>query len=99
MAVGFGRGMESGSAVWYMGNLFDILADSGETGGRFALIETLSRKGTEPPRHIHWNEDEAWYVLEGEISFYVGDETHRATPGSFVFAPRGVPARSSSRPT
>src|SRR5215210_8752305 len=89
-AVGFGCGMESGSAVWYMGNLFDILANCGETGGRFALIETLSRKGTEPPRHIHRNEDEAWYVLEGEISFYVGDETHRATPGSFVFAPRGV---------
>jgi len=90
-AVGFGRGMESGSAVWYMGNLFGILADSGETGGRFALIETLSRKGTEPPRHIHRNEDEAWYVLEGEISFYVGDETRRAAPGSLVFAPRGVP--------
>ena len=29
-AVGFGRGMESGSAVWYMGNLFDILADLGD---------------------------------------------------------------------
>ena len=90
-AVGFGRGMESGSAVWYMGNLFGILADSAETGGRFALIETLSRKGTEPPRHTHRNEDEAWYVLEGEVSFYIGDETRRATPGSFVFAPRGVP--------
>src|SRR5215211_7166592 len=84
-AVGFGRGMESGSAVWYMGNLFGILADSGETGGRFALIETLSRKGTEPPRHTHRNEDEAWYVLEGEVSFYIGDETRRATPGSFGF--------------
>jgi quercetin dioxygenase-like cupin family protein len=90
-AVGFGRGMDAGSAVWYMGNLFGILAGSEETGGRFALIETLSRKGTEPPRHTHRYEDEAWYVLEGEVSFYVGDETRRATPGSFVFAPRGVP--------
>jgi quercetin dioxygenase-like cupin family protein len=90
-AVGFGRGMDQGSAVWYMGNLFGILADSEETGGRFGLVEAVSRKGTEPPRHVHHREDEAWYVLEGEISFYIGDETHRATPGTFVFAPRGVP--------
>jgi quercetin dioxygenase-like cupin family protein len=90
-SVGFGRRMDPGSAVWYMGNLFGILAGSEETGRRFALIETLSRKSTEPPRHFHRDEDEAWYVLEGEISFYIGDETHRATPGQFVFAPRGVP--------
>lgn len=90
-AVGFGRGMDPGSAIWYLGNLFGILAGAEEAGGRFALMDTLSRKGAEPPRHIHREEDEAWYVLEGEISFYIGDETHRATPGSFVFAPRGIP--------
>ncbi len=36
-------------------------------------------------------EDETFYVLEGEITFYVGDETYKATPGGFVYAPRGVP--------
>lgn len=90
-AVGFGRGMDPGSSVWYMENLFGILADSGETGGQFALIETLSRKGMEPPRHFHRKEDEAWYVLEGEITFYIGDEIYVATPGTFIFAPRGIP--------
>ena len=87
----YARRADPGSSVWYMGNLFTVLAGSEDTGGRFALIEMLARKGTEPPRHVHDREDEAFYVLEGEITFYVGDETYEATPGTFVFAPRGIP--------
>lgn len=87
----YGRRVDLESSVWYMGNLFGFLARSEETEGRFALIEILARKGTEPPRHVHRREDEAFYVLEGEVTFYVGDETHEAGPGTFVFAPRGVP--------
>ncbi len=79
------------SSGWYVGNLFTILAGSEDTGGRFALIEILARKGTEPPRHVHHRGDETFYVLEGEISFYIGDETYVATPGTLVFAPRGIP--------
>ena len=86
----YARRVDSGSSVWYLGNLFTVLAGSEDTEGRFALIEMLARKGTEPPRHVHHREDEAFYVLEGEITFYVGDETYRATPGMFVFLPRGV---------
>ena len=87
----YARRVDSGSSVWYMGNLFTILAGSENTEGRFALIEILARKGTEPPRHFHHREDEAFYVLEGEITFYIGEETYVATPGTFVFAPRGIP--------
>lgn len=89
--VGYARGVDPGSSVWYMGNLFSILAGSEDTGGRFGLMETLAAKGTEPPRHIHHREDESFYVFEGEVTFYVGDETKEAGPGTFVFAPRGVP--------
>ncbi len=85
------RRVDLETSVWYMGNHFTILAGSEDTGGRFALIEMLARKGTEPPRHVHHREDEAFYVLEGEITFYIGDETYMATPGTFVFAPRGIP--------
>lgn len=77
---------------WHLtGALFTVLADSEATGGRFGLIESLSPKGGEPPRHVHSREDEAFHVLEGGITFYIGDETYEATPGTFVFAPRGVP--------
>ena len=87
----YARRADVKSSVWYLGCLFTVLADSQETGSRFGLIESLSPKGTEPPRHVHSREDEAFYLLEGEITFYIGDETHEATPGMFVLAPRGVP--------
>ena len=87
----YARRAEVGSSVWYLGNLFTILASSEDTGGRFALIEILAPKGTEPPRHVHHRQDEAFYMLEGEITFYIGEETYRATPGTYVFAPRGIP--------
>ena len=79
------------SSVWYLGCLFTVLADAEETGGQYGLIESLSPKGTEPPRHVHSREDETFYLLEGEITFYIGEETYKATPGTFVSAPRGVP--------
>jgi quercetin dioxygenase-like cupin family protein len=87
----YARRADPESSVWYLGCLFTVLADSEETGGQFGLIESLSPKGAEPPRHIHRREDETFYVLEGEITFYVGDETYEAPPGTFVSAPRGVP--------
>ncbi len=90
-AAQYARRADPESSVWSLGCLFTVLADSEETGGQYALIESLSPKGTEPPRHIHSREDETFYVLEGEITFYVGDETYAATPGAFVSAPRGVP--------
>jgi quercetin dioxygenase-like cupin family protein len=90
-AAQYARRADQESSVWYLGCLFTILADSQETGGQYGLIESLSPKGTEPPRHIHSREDEAFYLLEGEITFYIGDETYKAAPGMFVSAPRGVP--------
>jgi hypothetical protein len=43
------------------------------------------------PLHAHTQEDEVWYVLEGEIAFTVGDETKLAGPGTFLYVPRNVP--------
>ena len=40
--------------------------------------------------HVHQREDEAWYVLEGHLTFYVADEVLEAGAGSFVFGPMGV---------
>jgi quercetin dioxygenase-like cupin family protein len=90
-AAQYARRADPESSVWYLGCLFTVLADSEETGGQYGLIESLSPQGTEPPRHVHSREDETFYLLEGEITFYIGDETYKATPGMFVSAPRGVP--------
>jgi quercetin dioxygenase-like cupin family protein len=89
--AGYVLGTEEGDLRWYMGCLFDWKAVAEQTGGRFSIVATTIRRGVEPPLHVHSREDEAFYVLEGEIAFQVGDDIRTADPGSFVFAPRGIP--------
>jgi mannose-6-phosphate isomerase-like protein (cupin superfamily) len=60
------------------------------TAGAFTLFEEVPPM-VDTPRHVHENEDELFYVLEGEHFFEVGDEEFRAGPGGLVFAPRGIP--------
>ena len=82
---------EEGDARWFMGSLFDWKAVGTQTNGALAAVETTIQKGADPPVHVHTREDEVFYVLEGEMVFKVGDQVKEAPPGSFVFAPRGVP--------
>jgi quercetin dioxygenase-like cupin family protein len=90
--VAVGRGRQSlERSVWYSGWLLTFLATGEDTGGQFALMEQVARRGNVPPRHIHHREDETFYVVEGEMTFSVGDETIKATPGTMVFAPRDIP--------
>jgi quercetin dioxygenase-like cupin family protein len=77
-------------SVWYSGWLLTFLATGEDTQGQFALIEQVTQKGNNPPRHIHHREDETFYVLEGEMTFSIGDQTIKTTPGTTVFAPRSV---------
>lgn len=87
----YARRMSQETSVWYMGCLFGVLADSQDTGGRFGLMEMVAPRGREPSRHLHYTDDEGFYVLEGHVTFYVGESTCDARPGTFVFLPHGVP--------
>ena len=60
------------------------------TGGRLAVVELHEVKGHEPPRHLHANEDEVVYVLEGALTVCVGADTQRAIAGTCLFLPRGT---------
>ena len=77
-------------SVWYSGQLMTFLATAEDTQGKFALIEAVARRGNDPPPHIHNREEEAFYVLEGEMTFSVGGQTIKATPGTMVCLPREV---------
>ena len=62
-----------------------------ETDGALFAFETEVAAGEGPPLHVHANEEEILYVLDGDVRFRFGDDV-RATPtGSFIFVPRGVP--------
>jgi len=80
-----------GQAIWFLRNRMTVKATAATTGGAFGLVESHIAPGFSPPLHIHHREDEAFYVLEGELSMRCGDRTFSAGPGSFVFLPRNVP--------
>jgi mannose-6-phosphate isomerase-like protein (cupin superfamily) len=80
-----------GESVWSLGGRFTIKVSEADVAGRFALVEAVAYQSTEPPLHIHHNEDEAWYVLDGKMTLFVGDAVLEASTGSFVLAPKGIP--------
>ncbi|TYR37155.1 cupin domain-containing protein [Mesorhizobium microcysteis] len=90
------RDPDEGEARWWMGSLAIIKATSSETAGQFTLVEIVENEG-ETPLHVHHNEDEAFWVLEGEIDFEVGGKQVTAMPSSFLFGPRGIPHRYTVR--
>jgi mannose-6-phosphate isomerase-like protein (cupin superfamily) len=54
----------------------------------FGIIEIAA--GRELEAHVHADEDDAFYILEGEMTFVFGDETAVAGPGTFVLVPPGT---------
>src|SRR3954465_12062597 len=85
------HGPGEGEHFWFFGGLTTIKADGAETGGRVMVTEQLAPRGSGSPLHVHHNEDEWFYVLEGELTIWVDGETHVAPAGSFVLGPRDIP--------
>ena len=73
----------------FAGAEFLVRASADTTAGAFAIIEEVDPLDT--PLHVHANEDELFYVIEGEHVFRVGTTEYAAGPGAVVFAPRHVP--------
>src|SRR5918997_6395325 len=82
---------EEGRAVWFLGTLVVVKATGEQTAGAFGLVDNLMPAGFASPYHVHRNEDESFYVLEGEMTFYVGEEKVKAEAGAVVYGARGVP--------
>jgi quercetin dioxygenase-like cupin family protein len=83
----------SGEGVAYsaVGDVYRILATGEETGGVYTLAESRVLPGGGPPPHIHQREDESFFILEGEVTFRLGDQRIVAKAGSVIQAPRGIP--------
>lgn len=78
-------------SIWFRGALITVHADSRDTNGKFALFEMSGYPGGEPPLHIHENEDELFYVLEGRLQATRGKEEMTIEAGESAFLPRRVP--------
>jgi len=77
-------------AFWWQGSHMTIRARAEDTGGSLGLVEGRFYKGFGPPLHVHSREDEAFYVLEGQIRFRQGEDEFVGGPGTWVWGPRGV---------
>jgi mannose-6-phosphate isomerase-like protein (cupin superfamily) len=62
-----------------------------DTAGALAVFEAMTYREDRPVRHLHFEQDEWFYVLEGEYEIHVGEAVLRTSPGGSVFAPRRVP--------
>jgi mannose-6-phosphate isomerase-like protein (cupin superfamily) len=81
---GQGRAIDLGNFV------MTVKADKQQTDGAFVLLEAAEPAHFGPPRHIHHDAAEAFYVLEGSYNVFVGDRTYECPAGSFIFIPAGV---------
>ncbi len=65
-----------------------VKASAESTGGVLTLIDSRTSGGA--PMHVHENEDECFYVVEGTIQVWTKDDEYEAPVGAFVFLPRGT---------
>jgi quercetin dioxygenase-like cupin family protein len=86
--VASGEGLAN---VWWKSGRVTVKAGGVETGHAFSQIETDDPRGSGPPLHVHHDEDETFYVLEGEVTVLVGEERIDLGAGDYLFGPRGTP--------
>jgi len=70
---------------------FTVKVAPADTGGGCLVIEQANGFRGGPPRHVHAEQEEWFYVVEGSYGVEVGDRLHRLGAGDSVLAPRGVP--------
>jgi mannose-6-phosphate isomerase-like protein (cupin superfamily) len=87
------RPKDEGEARWFFGMLATFKTTKAQTSGLLTTLEVLAGPGAASPVHIHHDDDEGFLILEGEVTFEVGDAVVTAGPGDFLLGPREVPHR------
>lgn len=78
-----------GRRIGIVGDVYRFLATGKETDGKYATFEAIVPPGSGPPPHIHSREEESFLVLEGEMTFQLGDDRFVAGEGTFLNMPVG----------
>jgi quercetin dioxygenase-like cupin family protein len=76
--------------VWWKSGRITIKAGPDETGNAFSQLVVDEPRGGATPLHVHHNEDETFYVLEGQVTMFDGDERIDLEAGDYCFVARGV---------
>jgi quercetin dioxygenase-like cupin family protein len=77
-------------AVYGPGDLYSLLVTGKESNNVLFQFEAVVPEGGGPPPHVHSEEDETFYIVRGSLEILLGDRTHLAKAGDFVYVPRGT---------
>ena len=77
--------------VWWKTGRLTVKAGPDETGNAFSQFVMDEPRGGGTPFHVHHNEDEAFYILEGQVSMFGDEERIDLEAGDYFLVPRGVP--------
>jgi quercetin dioxygenase-like cupin family protein len=89
MTSGFILGPGEGPAYGFHGSAVVIKASGEHTLGQIGVMESAYPPGLSVHEHVHADEDEMFYLLEGELSVFCGEDRWIVSADSFVFVPRG----------
>ena len=81
----------AGQRLNVLGDNQTIKLSGKDTGDQFTIVENYNDPGVGVPMHIHENEDEVFYILEGEMEFQTQGETTVLGAGDMIFLPRRIP--------
>jgi quercetin dioxygenase-like cupin family protein len=86
-----------GPTVWAVGDTYTIKATGDQTNGGFGFIEATVPPGGGTDAHAHGDEEETFYILDGELEFLDGNHIFTAGPGDFIHIPRGIRHRFKNK--
>ena len=89
-SIPFVHNVDDAPAYWWLDILWVVLVKGEDTGGRYSLMYEALPKGSGAPPHKHTWSDEHFYILDGEITFLVGEDIRKGGKGDFVFVPRNT---------
>ena len=95
--MSFFRATDTGPTFLGPGDVYTFLATEAETDGAYFMLEGMVPPDAGPPPHIHHNQVETFYILEGEMEIMVGDQIHETKAGDFVHISKGTPHRFLNR--
>ena len=75
----------------FFNHLGTVKVASGDAPSGLAAVEFVAPRDFGPPLHLHREEDEMFYVVEGEVAYTAGDTEHTVGPGAIVMIPKGTP--------
>ncbi len=82
---------DGGRVISHLGSRMRFIETTETTGGQFWLADQVSGQGVASPLHRHGQEDETFFVLDGELEVTVGEQTTTVVGNGVQFAPRGLP--------